>query len=200
MDEILELQRQLAEIQETPMVQRLSDRIIIEIVDNVTKLLGVKLIFTTDGKEYIIPEHLENQIAEVIMTKGRINLNELPKILNVEIENITDKVQSLLKKGVDIILLDGNLFTPTYLDIICQEINEELEHRHKIDISELALKYNYSYDYMRNIIKARSGSIIEGTIKNNALTTLTYMNTLKSQLKGILRATVRPISLNQIKK
>ena len=59
MEEILALQRKLAEVQEVSNSQKLSDRNVVEIVEAIIKNFELKLLYTIDGKEYLTPEHLE---------------------------------------------------------------------------------------------------------------------------------------------
>jgi len=200
MEEILALQRQLAAVQEQTQTAKLSDRNIVEIIESLIKNYDLKLIYTLDGREYITPEYLEKQIKEVVLQHRRINIVELPKILNVGIEKIDPRVEALCKKTGEVFCLDGQLFTNSYLDDIAEEINEELQIRHKIQISELPLKYSLPHEYLVKVLSHRLGTMIQGNIQNNTLITLSYQNTIKSQLRGILRACLRPISVGQIKK
>jgi len=201
MEEILALQRQLAAVQETTTAQRLSDRNVVEIVDAIVKTFDLKLLYTSDGKEYLTPEHLDREIKEVVLARGRINVIELPKILNVGIEKIDQRLDALCRKRTELIMINGNLFTNEYLDAICEEINEELQHRHRINISELTIKYNFSYDYLLGVVASRIGTLIQGEVKSNqVLTTVAYANTVRAQVRGVLRACIRPIAISQIKK
>lgn len=201
MEEILALQRKLAEVQETTNAQRLSDRNVVEIIEAIVKNFDIKLLYTSDGKEYLTPEHLDREIKELVLARGRINVIELPKLLNVGIEKIDARLDQLCRKSGALILINGNLFTNQYLDSICEEINEELQHRHRMSISELTIKYNFSYDYLLGVITSRVGTIIQGEVKNKQiLTTLAYANTIRAQIRGVLRACIRPIAISQIRK
>ena len=201
MEEILALQRKLAEVQETNNAQRLSDRNVVEIVDAIIKIFEIKLLYTSDGKEYLTPEHLDREIKEIVLARGRINMVELPKLLNVGIEKIDQRLDNLCRKRSELIMINGNLFTNEYLDTICEEINEELQHRHRMNISELTIKYNFSYDYLLGVIASRIGTMIQGEVKSNqVLTTIAYAKTVRAQIRGVLRACIRPIAISQIRK
>lgn len=116
MEEILALQRQLAAVQEESQSTKLSDRNIVEIIDVLVKNYELKLIFTIDGSEYLTPDYLEKQIHEVITERGRINVVELPKLLNISIEKIEPRIDSVCRKNGDIWQMEGELLTNSYLD------------------------------------------------------------------------------------
>ena len=200
MEAILALQRQLAAVQEQTQTARLSDRNIVEIVDNLIKGYDFKLIYTLDGREYLTTEHLEKQIKDVVLEFGRINIVELPKVLNIGIERIDPRVDAMCKKSGELININGQLFTNKYLDDICEEINEELQQRHKVPVSDLSLKFSLPHEFVTRSISQRLDTIIQGNIQNNFLITKSYQNTIKSQLRGVLRGSIRPIAVAQIKK
>jgi len=200
MEAILALQKQLAAVQEQTQTARLSDRNIVEIIDTLTKSYDFKLIYTVDGREYLTSEHLEKQIKEVVLQYGRINIVELPKVLNVGIERIEPRVDAMSKRGAEVVNMNGQLLTNRYLDEICEEVNEDLQQRHKIPLSDVALKYNLPHEFLLRALSVRLDTIIQGNIQNNFLITKSYQNTIKSQLRGVLRGCVRPIAIIQIKK
>jgi len=200
MEAILALQKQLAAVQEQTQTARLSDRNIVEIIDSLTKTYDFKLIYTVDGREYLTSEHLEKQIKDVVLEYGRINVVELPKVLNVGIERIDPRVDAMCKRSGELTNMNGQLLTNRYLDDICEEINEDLQQRHKIPLSDIALKYNLPHEFLVRALSMRLETIIQGQMQNNFLITKSYQNTIKSQLRGVLRGCVRPIAVIQIKK
>ena len=200
MEAILALQKQLAAVQEQSQTARLSDRNIVEIIDNIIKNYDFKLIYTQDGREYLTPEHLERQIKDVVIEHGRINIVELPKVLNVGIERIEPRVDVMCKKGAEVINMNGQLLTNLYLDDIGEEINEELQQRHKVPISDISLKFNIPHEFLMRALTQRLDSVIQGQIQGNFLITKSYQNVIKSQLRGVLRGSIKPLAVSQIKK
>jgi hypothetical protein len=200
MEEILALQKQLAALQEQTQTARLSDRNVVEILETLSKNYDLKLIYTMDGRECLTPEHLERQIKETVLQYKRINIVELPKILNVGFEKIDARIEFLCKKTNEVFLLDGQLFTNSYFDTIAEEINEDLQLRHIIELSELAIKYSLPNEQLVRALSSRMETLIQGNIKNNTLITFSYQNTVRSQLRGVLRGALRPIGVAQIKK
>lgn len=106
MDEILALQKMLAEAQQTSTVNKLSDRVVVDLVEKIIRQNNFKLIYTLDGQEYITPQFLERQIYETVQACGRINLYDLPNKLNVGLDKIEQRLESMLVKYKKLIKLN----------------------------------------------------------------------------------------------
>eukprot|EP01016_Furgasonia_blochmanni_P004022 TRINITY_DN11566_c0_g1_i2.p1 TRINITY_DN11566_c0_g1~~TRINITY_DN11566_c0_g1_i2.p1 ORF type:complete len:731 (+),score=270.76 TRINITY_DN11566_c0_g1_i2:89-2194(+) len=202
MEEILALQRKLAEVQETSNLHRLSDRNIVEIMDKIMKNYDLKLLYTEDGKEYLTPDYLERQIRDVVVLKGRLNIVELPKNLGVSIEKIDPRIENVCSRFSEVQCKDGHIFTVSYIDNLCEELNEELQQRNQINLSELTVKFNFPKKYIASFIEARLGTIIQGTLSSDreTLFTLSFQQIMRAKVRGILRGCIRPIQLAQLAK
>ena len=75
MDEILQLQRQLAEAQAGSSSSRLSERNCVELVMKLQSLKLVDLIFTRSGKEYLTHHQLTEDIEDEILLRGGTSEN-----------------------------------------------------------------------------------------------------------------------------
>ena len=53
-------------------------------------------MFTTDGKEYLTNDQLRKEIEEELFVNGRINLVEITKTLNVDLQKIQQNLPILL--------------------------------------------------------------------------------------------------------
>lgn len=155
MDEILELQRRLADIQSTSTLSRLSDRVIVDLIQVLLQQdPSFTLIYTKDGQEYLTPEALDNEIREIVQLKKKINVDQLPDLINVNLE----KIESRLNNGFNEISKVGNsLVTQEYIDDVCQEVNEELQQRMKMDIVDVAGKAGLPVGFIKNMIQERLG-------------------------------------------
>jgi hypothetical protein len=98
MDEILALQRQLAEVSTRSTLNKIAERNVVEILDILVRDYQLKLIYSLDGKEFITPDHLDIMIRDAVEETGRLSIIELPKILNVPIEKIENRIESVIKK------------------------------------------------------------------------------------------------------
>lgn len=198
MEEILELQKKLADIQSSSNLNKLSDRIIVDLIERLLKTTEFRLIFTLDGQEYLTPEYLDTQIYEIIQMKNRVSVVDIPQLLNVGYEKIEPRLDSVCCKFSEIYRLDDFLFTGFYIDSICEEINEELQQHMHIPLIDLSSKYTFPIDYIKSIVEKKVGSIIQGVISGDKLTTLSYIQTMQSKLKGVLRASIRPVALSSL--
>ena len=158
MEEILELQRRLADIQSTSTLSRLSDRVIVDLIQVLLHQdPSFTLIYTKDGQEYLTPEALDKEISEIVQLKKKIDVDQLPDLLNVNLE----KIEARLNNGFNEISKVGNsLVTKEYIDEVCQEVNEELQQRMKMDIVDVAGKAGLPVSFIKNMIQERLGMFL----------------------------------------
>jgi uncharacterized membrane protein len=110
--EIRNLQAELNRVQSSTGTFKLSESNCIEIVKTLTDMKLINVLFTLDGKEYIVPEHLEREIMyEIEGHGGRVNIVDLQQILNVDLSHVQRSVQSLMKSNDNIILIQGEIIT-----------------------------------------------------------------------------------------
>ena len=140
-------------------------------------------------------------IKDTIEQEGKLSIIELPKILNVPIEKIETRIESVIKK-YKFFLIDGVLITNTYLDKLSDEINEDLIKKSELHISDLAIKYEFSVPFIFQTITDRLGIIIDGlfTPDGSKLLTQGYINILNAQIKGVMRSQWGPCNIQQISK
>ena len=58
MERIQELQKQLANIQKTDNISKISDRVVVDIMNKLIETFDMKLIYSRDGTEYITEDAL----------------------------------------------------------------------------------------------------------------------------------------------
>ncbi|EAR90124.1 hypothetical protein TTHERM_00354710 (macronuclear) [Tetrahymena thermophila SB210] len=202
MDEILELQRLLAEVQEQTCTNKFSDRVIVELVNKIINDYGLHLIYSQDGQEYMTPEHLDEQLAQLISERGRIQVLEIPPILNVTEDVVENRVPKIIKKNKkDFIRVGNEVITSNYLNQICEEINEDLQQQSQIFLFELTSKYSLTLQFLKEQLQYRiDNNIIDGNIIGDKLCTLTYQELTKSKFRGLFRGATKPILLSSLAK
>ena len=62
--EIRLLQADLQRVQSSSTAHKLSERNCVEIVSKLIEMGLLEVVYTLDGKEYIVPQHLEREIRE----------------------------------------------------------------------------------------------------------------------------------------
>ena len=87
----------------------------------------IKLIYTSDGKEYLTNEQLHKEIKELVNEQGgRINILEIPNHLGVNIEIIERAMDVVCKKN-KIALVNGQLISSVYVEQFMQEVYEMVQ-------------------------------------------------------------------------
>lgn len=123
----------------------------------------IELVFTTDGKEYLTHDQLRREIEDELLRKfhyaselfnlfskktcisvlvsGRINLVEVSKILNVDLQKIQPIAEKIANEDPRTTFILGQLISYEYIIRIASEINERLSQYGEINISELTGAY-----------------------------------------------------------
>lgn len=92
MQAILELQRQLKEVQsqKSKSFHKLNERNAVDIIRKLLENKKLQLIYTQDGKEYLTHAQVRHEIINLVSDEGngRMDLKEIPSHLGVGIEVI----------------------------------------------------------------------------------------------------------------
>ena len=90
---------------------KLNERNVVDIVQKLIAHKRVQLIYTQDGKDYLTPDQLENEIKELVQTNsGRMSLSEISAHLGVGVEVVEPKVIEICGMGHGKIV-NGSLIT-----------------------------------------------------------------------------------------
>jgi hypothetical protein len=197
MEELQALQKKLIDMQKSGGGFKLSERTMVDIIQKVVNRKKVKLIYTTSGKEYVAEEKITKEISdEVKRNQGLVSKIELVKALEVPPVVIDNKVKDLLTKDKSLNLIEGKIITNYYLDNMCNEINEILKNNGSAFISDLATKFDFSMDFMKKILKERTGSSIKGKLYATRLLTDDFIETQKQRIRPILIGSTTPVTLS----
>ncbi|KAK6620691.1 hypothetical protein RUM43_010986 [Polyplax serrata] len=201
-EEIKRLAADFQRAQLTSSVQRLSEQNCIDIINRLINSKQLEVVFTTDGKEYITPQHLVKEIKdELFVHQGRINLVELAKILSVDLSVISVRASELEKSSGAICIVNGQLIHNSYLNLICEEINEKLKIKGRVTITELTGQYDLPSDFILNVITKQLGKIIKAQQDphdSRAFFTEHFKKRSISLVKGGLLAITKPTSVSTI--
>lgn len=196
MEAIFELQRQLKQVQQNVGLHKFNER---NVVDLITQLISLRLIYTQNGKEYLTPEELDKEIKEQIYDAGgRINIIEIPNRIGISYESIDARLEEFLKKEKTIQIVNRELITDQYLDSIAMEINQSLQDLGQIYVSDLTIKFSLSIEFLKELIESRLETMINAKIQGNKLYTSSYFDREKCKIRGIFTAVTRPIATSQI--
>lgn len=199
MDEIIKLQEALRQAQAIDSVHRLSEFNCVELVTKLINAGMLDILFTTNGKEYITWQQLEREIKDEVLTAGgRINLVDIPQILNVDLPHIEKAANELVKKDGEFMLIAGEIIASYYMDDLAVEIDEVLAEQGSIELTALAKKYNFTTQYMTQFITQRLGNQIHGRISANTLYTKASVLRHVALTRGAFTAATRPVRVSDM--
>lgn len=163
----------------------------------------IDLIFTSDGKEYLTPSQLINDIrGELYDNGGRVNLVELSKSLGVDLAHITAHVNEVVKGQKDIQSILGQLIDSSYITRIAGEINEKLSQQGQINVGDLTIQYDLPADFLQQQVLERNlGKLIFGKQDQNdprIFFTESFIARSKAKIRGALAGLTRPTPVASI--
>lgn len=195
MEELRRLKQQMMALQQAPVKPRLSERNLVEIIKKLMDSGSLPLYFSSNGKDFLTPTHLEEEILREVRRQGRVSLIELPAILGINIEYIERHSAFLLTYRKDLEIVDGQLISVGYMDLLAQEVDDLVALAGQVQISELARRFALPSDYLRRHLSAREGGILHGQVKDAQVVTGMYLQRHYAKLRGTLRGCTEPISL-----
>lgn len=201
-DEVKRLAADFQRAQLSSTIQRLSERNCVEII---TKLLDLKLldvVFTTDGKAYVTPQQLIREIRdELYVHGGRINLVELAKLLNVDLNQISARAAEIERTDSSCSLVLGQLIDKNYINHITEEINEKLQQQGQVTIGDLTRHYDLPSDFLQSVVEKQLGKTIHGKQDKSdpqVFFTEAYVARNLACVRGALTAALRPIPISTL--
>uniref|UniRef100_A0A6M2DJF8 E3 UFM1-protein ligase 1 homolog n=1 Tax=Xenopsylla cheopis TaxID=163159 RepID=A0A6M2DJF8_XENCH len=202
-DEIKRLAEDLQRVQLKSSVQKLSEQNCIEIVNLLIQNKSIELLFTDDGKEYLTPQQLTSEIKdELYMRGGRANIVDIAKTLNVDLNQVTHKVNELVRSSKELDFVLGQLIDSTYRKKIAYDINVKLRNFGQVFLADLSLQYDLPTEYLlNNIVEKELGKTIEGeqdAKDPRILQTQVYIAKCKAKLRGAITALFSPTPVSTI--
>lgn len=201
-EEVKRLAADFQRAQLSTTVQRLSERNCIEIVNKLVENGVLEVLFTTDGKEYVTPQHLVKEIQdELFVQGGRIHLSDLAHILSLDYSHVESKASELVRSEKSIYLILGQLLHTTYVNQLFEEINEKLQEQGQMTIGELAKQYDLPPDFLQQMLRERLGTIIQGQtdpVDPQLVFTQAFIARHKARIKGALIAATKPTQLANV--
>ena len=178
---------------------KLSERTVVEIVMKIKNRGKVNLLHTTSGKEYVVDGKANIEIVNEIKKRKRVTTFELASYLELPIAVIEKKVDDLMKKNKNYLLIDGKIMTKEYLDKITQEINDIVVKEGSASLAEISNKYDLSIDFLKNFLreKINEGNLNAKLFPTRIITDYYIQNQIK-KIRPLLLANINPISISKI--
>lgn len=95
----------------------------------------------------------------------------------------------------------GQLVNSTYLDSLCEELDEKLSQDGLISISELSKTYDLPGDFLQEQLTKRLGRLLHGRQDDqdpSLIYTETFVRRNTARIRGILSAITKPTPINPI--
>ena len=199
MADLKALKNQFMALQKNKSSFKLSERTVVEIVMKIKNRGKVNLLHTTSGKEYVVDGKANIEIVNEIKKRKRVTTFELSSYLELPISIIEKKVDDLIKKNKNYLLIDGKIMTKEYLDKITEEINEEVNKQGSSSLAEISNKYDLSIDFLKNFLKEKiNDGILKAKLFPTRIITDYYIQNQLKKIRPILLANVNPISISKI--
>ncbi|GAU95570.1 hypothetical protein RvY_07169-2 [Ramazzottius varieornatus] len=201
-EEVRRLATDFQRVQQGTSAQRLSERNCIEIVTSLMKLKLLDVIYTTDGKEYITPQHLLREIRdEIYISGGRVNVVDIAQALNVDLSHIENAAKELTKSDSSLQFVLGQLISSDYIASMADQVNEKLQEKGIVNLADLTLVFDLPGDFLLRIVNENLGMRIHGqrdTSNPRILLTDWLVARHRAVLRGALNASCRPVPIQNL--
>ena len=199
MADLKALKNQFMSLQRNKSSFKLSERTVVEIVMKVIERGKINLLHTTSGKEYVVDGKVNIEIINEIKKRKRVTTFELSSYLEIPIAIIEKKVDELIKKNKNYLLIDGKIMTKEYLDKITKEINDLVNKQGSASLAEISNQYDLSIDFLKNFLneKIMEGSLTAKLFPTRIITDYYIQNQIK-KIRPILLASLNPINISKI--
>ncbi|KAJ7553266.1 hypothetical protein O6H91_06G090300 [Diphasiastrum complanatum] len=160
--ELRDLQRLFEEAQHAKASVRLSERNVVELVLKLQELglLDADLLHTVSGKEYMTQEHLRAEIEAEIKRLRRISAVELAASLGVDLYHCERQVEQVIASNSDLMLVQGEIISSKYWDIVAEEVNDTLQEAGQVSIVELARHFSVGAELLTGILESQLGRLV----------------------------------------
>jgi len=195
---IKDLQKRLKAAQQASNAKRISERNCVDLVQKLISSGQIKLFHTSNGKEWVTPDRLDQEIREALANSGgRLDITELPGKVGVDIGHCELRVEHLCKKDESLQRLHNDLINNQFLKYVAMEVEESLQEEGCIAVSDLATRYTLPASF----IKDRVLSLIDVdslVVRQNSIHTQTHATRVEARVRGALRGSTQPVSLGQL--
>ena len=182
-------------------------------------LLGSDLLHTVNGREYVTQKQLRQDIKAQLQRAGgrvavraprggcrhdcspplRSQVADLPALVSVDLVHCERQaVEVAAEPGAEVRLVEGELLTERYWDGLAGEVDEELRAAGSASLGDLARRYGLSVELITSALVARLGTLVHGRLESGLLYTDAHVKRLAAQLRGALRATASPCSVQEL--
>lgn len=158
----------------------------------------IRAVFGADSREVITINRLEQDIIQEIFSKGRTNTLALSSSLNIGVPQIEATIAERVSKYQDIFIIQNEQISMGYLREIGQEVNELLQNKGVISMTQISQRYALPIDLIQAHMPNYVGSTIAGHLHGKHIYTQPYKNRMRSMLQGMLLGLTIPTQIKSI--
>lgn len=201
MEEIEELQRMLAEVQESRPRKLLSERNAMDILSYLKQKMEIEIVSTFDGSTFFTMDALDRQIYDTLLAHKRLHLSQLENITNVSADLIENRFDAL-KKKYRLITLHGQVITEEYMESVLTAIKKKMLAERFCALPTFVLAHDLDLplvSYFINASESPQGVYLrEARQIGNVLYAASFFAALKSKIAGVLAGITVPISVSKL--
>eukprot|EP00887_Chlorella_sp_A99_P000841 scaffold5.g841.t1 len=176
----------LQAVQKQQSSVRLSERNVVELVSKLRQLglLGDELLHTTNGREFITRERLQEEVrAAVDQAGGRVALVDLPSLLGVDLAHCERAAEAVVASANgDLLAAQGELFSQAYFDGLAAEVDELLQEAGVVSLGDLARRFALSTELVMSALGVRVGGVISGRLEGGLIYTPAHLARVRAQV------------------
>ena len=138
------LREEFERVQSEEVKVKLSERNCVEIVQKLVERGILKdLLHTLDGKEYVTAKQLDSEIEdEIVAHAGRMEVNKLQALLNVDISAIQKRVEMVVNRDERLQMIGSEIVADYYLEGVVRETREMMENEGYLMFTHIAERFS----------------------------------------------------------
>ncbi|CDJ45109.1 hypothetical protein ETH_00011430 [Eimeria tenella] len=122
------LRAQFMALQAAPPQQRISESTCVDVLQLLLQQQLLRLLPSSNGKEFITPERLEHELRLLIAQKGgRVNVAEAALLLGFGAAAVRQRAEDLCSKSAALCLLEGDIISNSFLAAVAAETQQQLQ-------------------------------------------------------------------------
>lgn len=194
-EEIKRLAADFQQTQTSDTLQRISERNCVDIIKKLTDLKLIELIYTCDGKEFITPQYLSQQVKdEVLVSGGRVQLHSLAAALNVDYQHVDNIAKQIVAEEPEHYnLIMGQIIHSTYKATLEKQIHDTMITTGQLSIAEFAKSIDLLSEFLSSLVKELMPKVMEDFVVSQDEKTY-YTTDMLDRYKSIIMGTLIAIS------
>lgn len=197
-----ELIKKFQSLQRSESTKKLNDRHVVEVLNLLQAHLGLDVVFASVGREYLTRPQVRKEVMdEVQLAGGRLDIVDLPNLIQVDILHIERAVKELQEDDPTILVQDGEIITQTYLDSALHEAATSLKESGCVAVSHFAKTHNLSTAFSEKLLGgAIADGRIDASIQDGVVYTAAFVASQRRKMLCALLAVATPTSIADIAK